>query len=377
MSEMLTSFTSLPNLHPALVHFPIALLPVALLFDLLGLVMRTQRVWLDRAATALYALAGLGTAATFWAGNRAADSLVGLSPQKQVLVGEHHDAALLAFWVVGLFTIVRIGIGIGFGSRLAQSQVLRAVLLLVAMAGSALVFDAADHGGGLVFQHGIAVAPAEDRLETGAMEIVPEPPDSSAEEADSGVESRLRRLEDGSIVWEPKAEDSGALGLVLSAAPGSSLEAVQWQEPVGSGQNGLAVRVQGSSLLLLPDEYGDVQVEADLEIDQFEGTVGLAHHVRSAGDAGLFLISTPSGKGRLSALSGGKEEVMAQGEATLGSGPLRLAAFAAGGHFRGLQDGEVVIHGHRATLENGRCGILLDGEGVVRILSIKVIPIVE
>ena len=68
---------------------------------------------------------------------------------------------------------------------------------------------------------------------------------------------------------------------------------------------------------------------------------------------------------------------MAEGQATLGSNPLRLAAFAAGRHFRGLHNGEVVVHGHRAPLESGGCGVFLEGDGVVRILSIRVIPIVE
>ena len=375
MGELLASYTSLPNLHPVLVHFPVALLPVAILFDLLGLVMRTQRVWLDRAATGLYALAGLGAAAAFWAGNRAADSLVGLSPQKQILVGEHHDAALLAFWVVGLSAIVRVGMGVG--NKPAKTQLLRTILLLVSVAGSALVFEAADHGGGLVFQHGIAVMSVEGHTQTAAVAIASDLTVPPPEDADSSIESRLKRLEDGTTVWTPKAGDDQALGLVLSAAPGFSLETVQWQEPVESGQSGLALRVQGSSLLLLPGEYGDVQVEADLEVDKFEGTVGLAHHVRSANEAGLFLISTPSGESRLIALADGKEEVMAEGETTLGSGPLHLSAFAAGRHFRGMQDGEVVVHGHRAALESGSCGIFLDGEGVVRILSIKLIPIVE
>ena len=74
-----------------------------------------------------------------------------------------------------------------------------------------LVFIAADRGGGLVFQYGIAVAPAEDRLETGELERVREPPDRSAEGADIDVESRLLRLEDGSSVEKERIDETKRL----------------------------------------------------------------------------------------------------------------------------------------------------------------------
>lgn len=375
MGEILASFTSLPNLHPALVHFPIALVPMAILFDLLSLLIRNQRVWLDRAATSLYALAGLAAAAAFWAGRRAADSLVGLSPRELILVGEHHDAALFAFWLVGIFAIVRVAIGVG--TEPSKGLPLRTIFLPIAVAAMVSVFIAADRGGSLVFQHGIAVAPTKDRLETAVIGTAPWSLDSTGGDADGSVESRLKRLDDGTSVWEPLAEDGEALGLILRAAEGSSLAAVQWVEPVEAGEAGLALRVQGNSLLLLPGRFGDVQVEGELEVNQFIGTVGLAHHVRSSTEAGLFLVSVPSGEGRLVTLGEGREEPMAEGRASLDSSTLSLAAFAAGRHFRGLQNQEVVVHGHRAALESGACGIFLDGEGVVRILSMKVIPVVE
>lgn len=375
MGEFLTSYTSLPNLHPALVHFPIALLPIAVFFDILGLLNRTQRVWLDRAATSLYALAGLSTAAAFWAGRRAADSLVGLSPREQILVGEHHDAALFAFWLVGIFAIVRVAIGVG--SEPSKGLPLRAVFLPVALAALVLVLIAADRGGGLVFRHGLAVAQGEDRLEAAAVEIEPRSPVASGAGAAGGVESRLESSEDGTSIWEPLAEDGQALSLVLRPADGSSSIPVEWEEPVGPGESGLGLRVSGRSMLVLPGEFGDVQVEAELEIGEFDGTVGLAHHVRSTRDAGVFLVSTTSGEAHLAAYVEGAEVVMAKGEVTLDSSVLRLAVFAAGRHFRGLQNGEVVVHGHRPPLAEGGWGLVLDGRGVVRIRSMKIISIVE
>ena len=375
MGELLTSYTSLPNLHPAVVHFPVALLPVAVLFDVLAIMVRNQRLWLDRAATLLYAFAGLAAAVAFWAGRRAADSLVGLSPQEQVLVGEHHDAALFAFWVVGTFAIVRIAIGLGIFS--SKGLLFRAIGLPVAVVAVVLIFIAADRGGALVFQHGIAVVSAEEDRELAASGSESGTAFDARADGDDGAEARLVRSGEGVVHWHPLAEDDRALGVVLRPADGSTLSSVEWKAPAGPDQGGLGVIVSGRSMLILPGDFGDVQLEAELEITEFEGSVGLVHHVQSTSDAGLFLVSSTSGEARLVTHVKGEEEVMGKGEVTLDARTLRLAVFAAGRHFRGLQDGEVVVHGHRPPLEMGGCGLILDGRGEVRILSVKITPVDE
>lgn len=52
--------TSLPNLHPAAVHFPLALLPAAVLFEALSLALRRRAAWAERAACGLYVASALG-----------------------------------------------------------------------------------------------------------------------------------------------------------------------------------------------------------------------------------------------------------------------------------------------------------------------------
>ena len=375
MNEILASYTSLPNLHPALVHFPIALLPTAVLFDLLAVSIQKQKVWLDRTATALYAGAGVSAALAFWAGRRAADSLVGLSPREQVLVGEHHDAALLALWVTGTFVIVRVAIGLG--SRPSRGLSLRVLFLPFSVAAAVLVMIAADRGGSLVFQHGIAVARTDDQVSASPADSSPISEEPLAGEEGEARPSRLVTLEDSSVTWTPLAEDSQALGGILKPAAGSSMSPVEWEEPSEPGLSGLGLRVAGRSMLVVPGVFGDVQVEAELDVGGFQGAVGLTHHVRSISDAGVFLVSTSSGEAHLAVTVDGKEDVMTRGQTEIEPDLVRLAVFAAGRHFRGLQDGEVVVHGHRPPLEEGACGLVLDGVGVVRILSLKITPIVD
>jgi uncharacterized membrane protein len=151
------TWTSLPNLHPAVVHFPTALLPVALLFDLVCL-LRPTWTWLDRSAAALYVLAAAGAGAAYAAGDEAADGLKALAPAARAVLSEHEDLArwtLITCSIVALLRLViawrerdrpRIGVG-----------PLRWVLLAAGGGALALLVATADHGGSLVYRHGVAV----------------------------------------------------------------------------------------------------------------------------------------------------------------------------------------------------------------------------
>src|SRR3990172_2127472 len=67
-------FSSLPNVHPFLVHFPIALFTAALVGDL-SLVAGFRHLWVDRAALLGLGASALSSFATAWSGKLASDSL--------------------------------------------------------------------------------------------------------------------------------------------------------------------------------------------------------------------------------------------------------------------------------------------------------------
>lgn len=384
MNDLILQYTSLPNLHPALVHLPLALAPVAWLFDLFSVFLRRSR-WLDRAGAALWAAAALGAFAALEAGEDAADSMTHLDPRVQPAIAEHSDWAHWALWALAAVAVLRLILAWmermdSRSGRLAA----RVVLLVAGLAVVGLLARTGDLGGALVFQHGLGVhVGAEGTPEAHAGAEGTEGEDgTAAAQAEPGSVAvrddpsrRLEEGEDGVVTWTPAPGDSAALGSVVTAAPGSSLGAVTAALPE-DGAEGLGLWVDGRSLLVLPGAFGNVQVEARLRLDGFEGTLGVAHHVRGAKAAGLFAVTT-GGKAELLSLDGDSRELLDEASFELPDGAFTLAVSAAGRHLKGLVDERQLTHGHADPPPDGAAGLLLDGHGGVRLLSLRVIPLGE
>jgi uncharacterized membrane protein len=78
-----------PNIHPLLVHFPIALLSTAAGLDVLGWVLRRD-TFLRHTATLLYVLGTVAAGAAYLTG-RAASQAIWLPGMAEAVVGEHAD----------------------------------------------------------------------------------------------------------------------------------------------------------------------------------------------------------------------------------------------------------------------------------------------
>ncbi len=157
MLETLLTGISLPNLHPAVVHFPLALLVTALFFDLLALVSRGRR-WLDHGATLLYCLAALGAAAAWLSGLKAADSMWSMPGPAQAALSEHQDLGLQTMAAAIVLTAFRLFVA--WLARKDQRTPLGLFRVIAIAAALGVVFLAgvtADHGGALVYRHGMGV----------------------------------------------------------------------------------------------------------------------------------------------------------------------------------------------------------------------------
>ena len=355
--------TALPKLHPAVVHFPIALLPLALGFEIAGLVSaRTE--WLRSAATTVYSLAAVTAAVAVWAGRRAADGLVGVPPRVQPRIGEHSDWAhyalylLLAVAAIRLFVHLRPSLGAHTGAR--------CTVLVLGLAALGLVAVAADHGGALVYEHGVGVrAPIEQ--EVGA--------ESDAEEAmavaaKDSASDRLIARNDGALEWRPLSGDGPALSSFFRAIPDEGFEHLI---PLDDEGEGLTVSVHEPITLLFPEAFGDVQVEAEIEWLDFEGSVAVVHHA-AGDDAGWFSLSN-EGDAVLVDRREGEEKELDRQRAEVPGQRFTIAVSSAGRHLKGLIDGRTVTHGHIAAGADGSCGLRLNGTGTIRIVRVLVQPL--
>ena len=148
---------SLPNPHPVLVHFPIALFVTALLFDVACLALR-RSVWLDRAAVSLYGLGLLGAGVAAWAGKLAADQVERVPSEVEQLIANHGDWAFAT--IVAFIGVAMLRFEVAWRDRqqptLSRSR-LRFIALAFAVSGQWLLFETADRGARLVYRHGVAV----------------------------------------------------------------------------------------------------------------------------------------------------------------------------------------------------------------------------
>ncbi len=80
-----------PNVHPLVVHFPIALIFIAILVDISSVIFKRQ-IWIKYSAIMLYTLGTATALAAYLSGRQAADSVL-LPPMANPVLNHHSDLA--------------------------------------------------------------------------------------------------------------------------------------------------------------------------------------------------------------------------------------------------------------------------------------------
>lgn len=140
----------LTHIHPMIVHFPIALLIVGFLADLIGVV--TKKEFFNKSGFYLLILGTLGVVAGYISGEYAGDGVTEAGALGQALE-LHEQAAELSLWLMLGTALVRIA-AVVFNK---YNGAIKIIALVLFFAGVLSIARTGYYGGELVFKHAAGV----------------------------------------------------------------------------------------------------------------------------------------------------------------------------------------------------------------------------
>jgi uncharacterized membrane protein len=348
-----------PNLHPLVIHFPIAFLTTAVLVDLIALV---KRRWTGVRVTAvvIFALGALGALAAFVTGRMAAES-VALPTAAATTLTDHEDWALRTLLFFSLYAVVRLVV-LRFdlkGARWAQRGA-HALLFLAGAGGLFLIVQTGFLGGSLVYEHGVGVGSVD------VAELAEADHHEGMQPADSTIVRRLHLMENGSWMWMPGPGAETVLREDFRFVQGAPTDL----HVTAAADSAVTLHVAGGPVLMVAgDSLESIQAEAALNVQGFSGTVRLVHHVRGAQQYDFLGIA--QGRLQQGRMEGGQARLFDEKPLET-QGWVTIRAISDGTHFRGYADGKMVTHGHGAEPAAGPVGLYLEGTGEVQLRHLRV-----
>lgn len=346
-----------PNIHPIIVHFPIALLVAGLVVDLVSLFVR-QRSAVRDTATWLYCAGAASAILAYFTGLNGADAML-LPAQVTPLVDEHADWAFRTTWFFAFFASARLAVSY----ILPPKPVVLGGAFVLGLAGVGMLFETAEHGALLVYQHGLGVAAITTDDAEAIDDLIA---DATVDQVDPGIID----LQEGSWVWRPVrgAETVLAQQFTWLHNDASRLGAEMVDDAVKGAVLGL--RPDGMPVVFVTgDKIDSVQADLYVNTDRFEGELQLLLHVQDDQTFDFFSIVDAAVK--LGRMEAGVATIFEE-KPLEDSGWLFLRVFGGDGHFRGYVNGELMTHGHADDLAAGPVGLRVNGTGTILIERIQV-----
>ncbi|WP_445664702.1 DUF2231 domain-containing protein [Fodinibius sp. AD559] len=343
-----------PNIHPILVHFPIAILLLAVLMDLLNFFLPDDW-WDDLKSTLLYGIGAISAIAAYYSGTWAADSVF-LPSEAQNVLNSHSGWALWTVWFFIGYVVLRMGL---HWYKTFDRKSIKVAVFILALPGVFLLYETGDHGAELVFGYGAGTGQLLQQEKTTT------PGDSLSTEANTTFEV----TDSGNWSWEIGPNDVSTLLSRFRWLEGS----VQDLQPViiqNEDNYLLKLTVDSTSNFFVEERtVQNVQVDYYLDLSEFNGQVSLVNHVQDGQNYDFVTLSSDGtiSQGRV---SNGEREVFAE-EPYSSSGMLFIRTVGNGTHFRAYINKEMAVHGHGAAPEAGSVGLKIDGNGIIFIDSIS------
>ena len=140
-------------LHPLIVHFPLGLLVSATVVDVASLARRPSSA-VRHAATCLYVAGAVALVAAYFSG-RADAAALRVPEVTHAVIDAHWTWALRTTLYFGVLSLIRAGLVV---SGYVAPRRVWIPIVASGVLGLALLFQTAERGGRLVYEHGVGVA---------------------------------------------------------------------------------------------------------------------------------------------------------------------------------------------------------------------------
>lgn len=340
-----------PNIHPMLVHFPIAILGIAIFFDFVSFFLPQEKKWWTEEATAF--LYGVGAAAAiiiYYTGTLAADS-VNASASAEKVMGMHQGWAWWTIWFYGIYAAARIAATWWTSSR--HRLKFHLGFFVLSFIGMYFLYQTGDHGAKMVFGYG-----------TGTGQLV--------EQSIQGNKSETlgyQTGENGSLSWVIGEEAPRMLNGQFTFLQGQANASVDSE----GDQQILRFQSPNGFFVTNDNTYSSLQMVLDVHPEEYQGDIILTHHVQDADNYG-YLALHKDGSAELGHVRDGEKSMVEQGSFDR-QGLKKIKLSVSGDHLKGYVNDNQVLHGHYEQPGPGAVGLKLTGNGSLGLSKMEIIPI--
>jgi uncharacterized membrane protein len=344
----------IPNVHPIVVHFPIAFLITAIFVDILSVFLKRQD-WIKYSAIMLYSIGTVAAVIAYLSGRQAADSVY-LPPLANPVLNHHADLALMTVFFFIFFTLIRV---ISVWKVKKKYVLISIILLILSLPGLYLIIETGEHGAELVYNHGVGVHKVEySKHEKESPILLPNRAVSLFE--DQG----------GSWRWNPDIGDESDLihkfNWLKGSADSVNIEIIK----APPNDNKLKLRVNNEYIFITRGKnLKSVQADLYINLNDFKGSVQLVHHTQD--DLNYDFVKLEAKRIILGRLSEGKIKIMDDKSVTFKDW-IKLGVVGDGTHFRGYINDKLYTHGHGPELRPGTVGLIINGDGAILLDKIEV-----
>ena len=344
-----------PNIHPMLVHFPIAILAIAIFFDFISFFMPRERKWWTEEATAfLYGVGAVTAVIVYYTGTLAADS-VNASAQAEKVMGIHAGWAWWTIWFYGIYAIARIAATWWTSDR--HRIKFHIGFFLLSLVGMFFLYETGEHGAKMVFGYG-----------TGTGQLVEQQSNPMKKAQPSGYEHKG----DGAISWIIGEDAHQTLNddFTFLLGDAGSVKAAAVSKDGSGGFNFENPRV---FFVTNDNSYASMQAVIAVHPGQYTGDIAIAHQVHDADNYG-YLVLHSDGSAELGHVRDGEKSTVEEGSFDW-QGIKRIKLSVSGNHIKGFVNGSQILHGHYEQPGPGAVGLKLNGNGTFGLRMLKITPI--